>query len=133
MALQLCGFLTAYLGSSLTFPDMDFYFRNLDGQGTLSRDVDLSGKTVTNVVYLLSSITMEGIILQKFSFQMALDGDVFYTGEASFGFFTDQAMRSQAGLDKGLATQPWYRQQNLPAVPIHNPATYYRAQPGKPY
>ncbi|MCZ6632966.1 MAG: PfaB family protein, partial [bacterium] len=31
IALQPCGFLSAYLGSTLPYPEVDFYFRNLDG------------------------------------------------------------------------------------------------------
>lgn len=133
MALQLCGFLSAYLGSSLAFPELDFYFRNLDGQGTLYKDIDLSGKTITNTVHLLSSITLEGIILQKFAFQLDLAGDIFYTGEASFGFFTEQAMQNQTGLDKGKPTQPWYQRLNMPIVPVADPAKYNQVQPGKPH
>jgi 3-hydroxymyristoyl/3-hydroxydecanoyl-(acyl carrier protein) dehydratase len=133
MALQLCGFLSAYLGSSLSFPNLDFYFRNLDGQGTLYSDSDLSGKTITNTVQMLSSITLEGIILQKFSFQLEGEGEVIYAGEASFGFFTDRAMQNQTGLDKGKPTLPWYRQQNLTLAPVPIPANYYQPQPGKPH
>ena len=33
IALQPCGLLGAYLGSTLQFPDQNLYFRNLDGDG----------------------------------------------------------------------------------------------------
>ena len=108
MALQPCGFLSAFMGPTLDMPDIDFYFRNLDGQGKLTRDVDLRGRTLVNRVVLTSSTVLQGIIIQKFTFDMMLDGESFYTGSSTFGYFTLQALSSQAGLDMGKPPQKWH-------------------------
>jgi 3-hydroxymyristoyl/3-hydroxydecanoyl-(acyl carrier protein) dehydratase len=108
MALQPCGFLSAYMGPTFDFADIDFYFRNLDGAGKLIRDVDLRGRTLTNRVELVSSTTLQGIIIQKYLFDMRLDGESFYTGNSTFGYFTMQALSSQAGLDMGKPPARWH-------------------------
>lgn len=107
IALQPCGFLSAYHGPTLDYPDTDFYFRNLDGQGKLYKDVDMRGRTITNHVTLTSSTSMSGIIIQKFTFAL-YDGDfLFYEGDAAFGYFTLEALDSQAGLDLGKDVPRW--------------------------
>ena len=106
-ALQPCGVLSTHLGSMLPYPESDFYFRNLDGEGELLRAVDVRGQTITNRVTLLSSTALPGIILQKFSFELACAGQVFYRGAAAFGYFTPEALQRQAGLDGGATRQPW--------------------------
>ncbi len=106
-ALQPCGVLSTYLGSMLPYPESDFYFRNLDGEGELLRAVDVRGQTIANRVILLSSTALPGIILQKFSFEVACAGQVFYRGAAAFGYFTPDALQRQIGLDNGAVRQPW--------------------------
>jgi 3-hydroxymyristoyl/3-hydroxydecanoyl-(acyl carrier protein) dehydratase len=122
MALQPCGFLSAYLGSLLLFPDADLYFRNLDGRGLLQRPADIRGKTVTNHARLLSSTFIQGIIIQKFAYQLFADGEPFYEGDSVFGYFTPEALVNQIGLDSGKTSRPWYEQSEqsgLRAV-MHN-------------
>jgi PfaB family protein len=110
MALQPCGFLSAYLGSSLLFPDTDLYFRNLDGRGRTHGMVDLRGKTVTHHAKLLSSTFIQGIIIQKYTFQMWCADELFYEGDSVFGYFTPEALTNQIGLDNGKTSRPWYQQ-----------------------
>jgi len=107
IALQPCGFLSAYHGPTLPYPDIDFYFRNLDGKGVLHHDLDLRGRTITNIVTLLNSTAMNGIIIQKFSFKMYDEDMLFYEGESSFGYFEKAALASQAGLDNGKSAPLW--------------------------
>ncbi|MDX2078245.1 MAG: beta-ketoacyl synthase N-terminal-like domain-containing protein [bacterium] len=107
IALQPCGFLSAYHGPTLPYPDMDFYFRNLDGKGILHEDVDLRGRTITNIVTMLGSTAMSGIIIQKYSFKMYDEDLLFYEGESSFGYFEKVALASQAGLDNGKSAPLW--------------------------
>jgi 3-hydroxymyristoyl/3-hydroxydecanoyl-(acyl carrier protein) dehydratase len=119
MALQPCGFLSSYLGSMLSHPEVEFYFRNLDGEGELLAEPDLRGKTVTNRVELLSSSTVRGIILQQYAFELACEGRPFYRGQSSFGYFTPQALRKQQGLDGGRMTQPWYRREQRNCLQVN--------------
>jgi PfaB family protein len=108
MALQPCGFLSAFMGPTLDYPDIDFYFRNLDGVGKLIREVDLRGRTLVNRVVLVSSTILQGIIIQKYTFDMQLDGESFYVGNSTFGYFTKQALSSQTGLDRGKPPAKWH-------------------------
>ncbi|MFB2976446.1 hypothetical protein [Microseira sp. BLCC-F43] len=117
MALQPCGFLSAYLGTTLLYPDRDLYFRNLDGQGRLLKDVDIRGKTVTNTARLLSSSKIQGVIIQSFDFQLSCDGEPFYEGNAAFGHFNPKALENQVGLDGGKNVRPWYATENITGLP----------------
>jgi PfaB family protein len=138
IALQPCGFLSAYKGSFFLFKDTDLFFRNLDGEATLLRDVDLRGKTITTRARLLSTSTFEGTIIQRFEFECTCEGEAFYKGASAFGFFSPEAMQKQVGLDGGKTSPSWL-EQNRPAVQkINLNATearnrYFQAQPGKPY
>lgn len=119
IALQPCGLLGAYLGSTLQFPEKDLYLRNLDGDGetfALPLGTDFRGKTITNKSVLTSSIAHGGTILQRYTFELSVDGHLFYKGNSSFGFFTAAALAEQAGLDKGAEVPAWYVTEQLQAV-----------------
>ena len=126
IALQPCGFLSAYLGSTLPYPDTDFFFRNLDGDGELLRDIDLRGKTISNYVTLTSSTAMPGIIIQKFSFQLSVNSEQltvnrepFYVGTAVFGYFEGQSLVSQVGLDQGKPYPSWLQESGTSGKTIN--------------
>jgi len=120
IALQPCGFLSAYHGPTLEFPDIDFYFRNLDGHGTLYTDKDMRGRTITDRVTMLSSTVLQGIIIQKYSFALYDGDELFYDGEATFGYFTKESLASQAGLDVGKLVPRWIDTEDFdPATAIH--------------
>jgi PfaB family protein len=139
MALQPCGFLAAYKGSFLLFPGKDLYFRNLDGQATLLREVDLRGKTVTTQARLLSTAVFEETIIQRFDFECACEGAVFYRGSSAFGFFTKEAMLKQVGLDSGKAVLPWLEHTNQSAArqaltsPAGRSRYYQPSSPARPH
>ena len=74
IALQPCGLLGAYLGSTLQFPDKNLYFRNLDGDGEsfdLPNGTDFRGKTIANKSVLVSSVAYGGTILQNYTFELS--------------------------------------------------------------
>ncbi|GJM62549.1 beta-ketoacyl synthase N-terminal-like domain-containing protein [Persicobacter diffluens] len=119
VALQPCGFLGAYLGSTLAFPDKDLFFRNLDGDGEMIKWVDLRGKTVTNTACLYSHTNLGGTVLQRYRFECAVDGEVFYKGTSSFGFFTKADLSSQAGLDQGNIVKSWLEENNAGGMKIN--------------
>ncbi len=118
IALQPCGFLSAYLGTTLLYPNESLYFRNLDGQGRILKNVDIRGKTVTNTARLLSQSNIQGMIIQRFDFEMVYDGEPFYQGDASFGFFSSNALANQVGLDRGKDVRPWIETENSTGLPI---------------
>lgn len=108
IALQPCGFLGAYLGTALLFPDKELFLRTPDGDGNLLRDVELRGQTITNRVCLLSHTTLGGIVLQRYSYELSVEGEPFYRGTASFGCFTRDDLTNQVGLDRGTHVAPWH-------------------------
>ncbi|MCU0482004.1 MAG: 3-hydroxyacyl-[acyl-carrier-protein] dehydratase FabA, partial [Anaerolineae bacterium] len=113
IGLQPCGFLSAWLGSTLEYPQETFFFRNLDGDGKIHHLPDLRGKTITNHVSLTSSTSYQGMIIQKFTYALSADGVVFYDGTASFGYFTTDALANQVGLDRGNPTYAWMDVQGV--------------------
>jgi len=116
IALQPCGLLGAYLGSTLPFSDKNLYFRNLDGNGEmfdLPNGTDFRGKTIHNKSVLVSSVALGGTVLQNYTFELSIDGHVFYKGKSAFGFFPEEALAQQVGLDNGKAVPAWYQQQGL--------------------
>ncbi len=141
IALQPCGFLSAYLGTTLLYPDRSLYFRNLDGDGTILKDIDIRGKTLTNKSTLLSTSNIQGMILQSFEFEVSCEGEIFYQGSASFGHFSPEALANQVGLDRGKDIRPWYETENslnLPEININlrsqsSRNKYYQINPHKPH
>ncbi|MCU0521786.1 MAG: hypothetical protein MUF84_13975 [Anaerolineae bacterium] len=97
--LQPCGFLSAYLRSPLLAPEADLYFRNLEGRGRVLAELDLRGRTVSNRVVLNSSVRGPGAILQSYTFALDCQGQRFYEGEATFGYFHRESLSRQVGLD----------------------------------
>ncbi|MEH0542064.1 3-hydroxyacyl-[acyl-carrier-protein] dehydratase FabA [Streptomyces sp. B21-105] len=110
-SLQAAIFLGYYLGATLKQPQEEYAIRNLDGRATLVKDVDLRGKTVRHRSRLLMTSAVSGAVLQNFSYELSADGEVFYTGESLFGYFSDNALANQVGLDSGTYVAPWLEQE----------------------
>jgi 3-hydroxymyristoyl/3-hydroxydecanoyl-(acyl carrier protein) dehydratase len=112
IALQPCGFLSAYLDTYALVPCEAFFFRNLDGSARIldvaaqEGPIDLRGKTVTTRAQMLSSVVSGGTVIQRFTFELSCAGRVFYAGESTFGYFSTETMANQMGLDSGRPTQP---------------------------
>jgi len=113
IALQPNGFLTSHIGSTLIYPDINLYFRNLDGTGRLIKEMDLRGKTIVNKTTMFSTSAVMNNIIQKFTFELICDGETFYEGDAVFGFFSAESLSTQVGMDKGKKLLPWYKEQNI--------------------
>ena len=111
IALQPNGFITSHIGSTLMYPDTNLYFRNLDGRGTLIKEIDLRGKTIVNKTTMYSTSAVMNNIIQKFTFELLVDGETFYEGDAVFGFFSADSLSTQVGMDKGKKLLPWYKEE----------------------
>lgn len=118
IALQPNGFISAYMGTTLKYPDKDLYFRNLDGHGELVKNIDLRGKTIVNKSVLLSTSMAGGAIIQSFSFDLSVDGETIYRGGAVFGYFSADSLTNQLGIDNGQVTQPWFVNHQTPQANI---------------
>jgi len=106
-ALQPCGVLSAWLGTQLRFPEVDFFFRNLDGDVRYLRKIDLRGKTIQAKALLTRTVFSGSTIIQHFEFILACEGEHFFEGSSSFGYFPEESMASQNGLDGGKEILPW--------------------------
>ena len=106
-ALQPCGVLSAWLGTQLRLPKVDFFFRNLDGDVRYTRKVDLRGKTIQAAAQLTRTVFSGSTIIQHFEFELACEGKAFFEGVSSFGYFPEESMASQIGLDGGKVLPPW--------------------------
>jgi PfaB family protein len=124
IGLQPCGFLSAYLGTTIASPQVDYRFRNLDGSGHLLRDVELRGKTITNHATLLNTSRVDGMIIQNFSYELSVDGEPFYVGDASFGHFVPKALEAQVGLDRGQRVPYWFNTNPDAPLATTTPDTY---------
>jgi len=141
IALQPNGFLTSHIGSTLLYPDCNLYFRNLDGRGRLIKEVDLRGKTIENRSTMYSTSAVMNNIIQKFTFELLVDGEAFYEGDAVFGFFTADSLSNQVGMDKGKKLLPWYKEAAIPSaqlieIDLQSEAArnrFYAARADKPY
>lgn len=116
IALQPCGFLSAYLDSYAFVPHEAFYFRNLDGSARLINRVDVRGKTITTRARLLSSAVSGGTVIQKYAFELTCAGQMVYEGQSTFGYFSIESMANQVGLDGGKQTPPWLAQEPAAAL-----------------
>lgn len=108
ISLQPNGFVSGYMGTTLVYPGKDLFFRNLDGAGTLLKQIDLRGKTIVNESVLVSTSMAGGSIIQSFTFNLSVDGEKFYEGRAVFGYFSSESLSNQLGIDNGKVTQPWF-------------------------
>ena len=134
IALQPCGFLSAYLGTSLIFPQMDFFFRNLDGNSQIVTPMDVRGKTLLTHARLLSTVASDNTIIQKFDFEVSCDHTPIFKGQSVFGFFPPEVMAKQAGLDGGKNRNPVY-ESSAPAgdwMELSTP-THFTAPPNQPH
>jgi len=132
IALQPCGFLSAYKGSALMFPNTDLYFRNLDGTAELVQNLDVRGKTVTTRATLLATSAFDGTIIQRFRFESSCEGQTYYRGESAFGFFSREVMANQVGLDGGKEVFPWLNQQPAAMLDLRTQPEWFSGNASKP-
>ncbi|MEB3370984.1 hotdog family protein [Saccharopolyspora mangrovi] len=116
-SLQSALSIGYFLGPTLSAPQAPVSLRNLGGTATVLREVDLRDKTLRQRSQLLSTTLNNGASLQSFAYTLLADGEPFYEGETLFGYFSEEAMANQTGLDAGRAVPTWLdAQQPRPAV-----------------
>ena len=97
IALQPCGWLSAYLGSALR-SRTDLSFRNLGGTATLYEEVFGDAGTLTVRVRITKVSEAGGMIVQSFDMQIWRAGRIVYAGETQFGFFSVAVLAQQVGI-----------------------------------
>lgn len=106
-SLQAALLMGYYAGPTLTQPGVTLSLRNLGGTATVLRQIDLRDKTIEQSSRLLSTTILPGSSLQTFDYTLSVDGEPFYSGETMFGYFSDEALANQTGLDAGRAAPTW--------------------------
>jgi len=104
IGLQPCGWLAAYVGSALTSEE-DLRFRNLGGRATQRRRVTAESGTLQTDVRLTDVSHSGGMIIERFEMCVRDAHGPVFEGETYFGFFSDQALAQQVGIqDAQLGT-----------------------------
>ena len=117
-ALQVCGWLSSYVGSALT-SETDLAYRNLGGSCKWHRPMLAESKTLTTKVKLTQLSQSAGMVIQHFHMDMFDSTGPVYSGTTYFGFFDKESLKNQVGI-RGF--QPWEPsatdlQQSLPVMP----------------
>ncbi|MFO7965440.1 MAG: beta-ketoacyl synthase N-terminal-like domain-containing protein [Desulfobacterales bacterium] len=97
IALQPCGWLAAFMGSALA-GEKDLRFRNLDGKAVQYAEVMQERTTLTTRARCKQVSTAGDMIIESFEFAVKNGDSVIYSGETSFGFFTEHALEQQKGI-----------------------------------
>ena len=97
VALQLCGWTAAYMGSALTSPE-DLCFRNLGGKAVALVDVTPETGTLTTNVKVTKVSSSAGMIIQNYEFDVRAGAQSVYRGDTYFGFFTRESLSQQIGI-----------------------------------
>ncbi|WP_370942301.1 beta-ketoacyl synthase N-terminal-like domain-containing protein [Amycolatopsis sp. cg5] len=97
VVLQASGWLASYVGSALT-SDTDLLFRNLDGSGTVHREIGPGIGTLRTRTRLRDVSQSGEMIIQAFDVECTANGQPVFDLSTVFGFFPPSAFDNQAGL-----------------------------------
>ena len=97
IALQPCGWLSAYIGSALTSSD-DLSYRNLGGSGTQFAPVRSGVGALATRIRNTRLSSSAGMIIQWFDFEVRAGAELIYRGDTYFGFFPKAALEKQEGI-----------------------------------
>ncbi|MGW4129429.1 beta-ketoacyl synthase N-terminal-like domain-containing protein [Amycolatopsis japonica] len=97
VVLQASGWLASYVGSALTSGE-DLLFRNLDGHGTVHREVTPNIGTLRTRTRLREVSESGRMIIQKFEVECTAQGTPIFDLTTVFGFFPPDAFEDQVGI-----------------------------------
>jgi acyl transferase domain-containing protein/3-hydroxymyristoyl/3-hydroxydecanoyl-(acyl carrier protein) dehydratase len=134
VALQPCGWLSSYVGSTRT-SEAPLKYRNLDGKATQHREVGRDVGALITTATLTKSSASGGMIIQDFSFETkTAAGEPVFSGTTVFGFFPQLALERQVGVgssddDKARLVAP----SAVPGFPMAfaHDSTWARLQPSR--
>ncbi|MCD4654227.1 hypothetical protein K8T06_09855, partial [bacterium] len=125
IALQPCGWYSAYMGSAL-HSEENLSYRNLGGKGIIHRMPKPGAGPIAVAVNSTRVSKSGGMIIQHFDFHVYdAEGDI-YTGDTYFGFFTRGALADQVGIReeklyntyKASTPKPFPENPILPSAPL---------------
>ncbi|MFC5723977.1 3-hydroxyacyl-ACP dehydratase [Streptomyces gamaensis] len=115
IALQPGGLLSGIAhGVALRYPEQGYVCRNLEGRARLLDDTDPRGRTVTQRLTVESAAKLPGADVHRYAFELATADGPFWTGEAVHGYFTQEVLDLQQGMDNGRRVPPWLDRQPVP-------------------
>ena len=97
VVLQPCGWLASYAGSMLRSHG-ELFFRNLDGDITVSAEVWPSAQVIRTRAELTSISELNGMIVESFRIDSDIDGVPLLSGTTVFGYFSSAALAEQIGI-----------------------------------
>ena len=116
-ALQTCGFLAAHCGSAL-LSDAGLHFRNLGGRFRQFGDVPPRAGKLGMQAGLIRVSAAQDMVIERFATRVVQDNRTVLEGETEFGFFTEAALRAQAGIRKPAIAAAFSGGEPLPFVNI---------------
>lgn len=125
IALQVCGWVSSYAGSSRRSSE-PLYYRNLGGTSVLHKEITPQTGRITVKVRMTKCSEAGGLIIQSFEMRIVQKGESIYEGTTTFGFFTGQALADQVGV-RGCQSRMWLPERdNTPeTLPIMHPLSPY--------
>ncbi|MDP2343297.1 MAG: beta-ketoacyl synthase N-terminal-like domain-containing protein [Deltaproteobacteria bacterium] len=119
VALQPCGWLSSYVGSTRT-SSSPLKYRNLDGKAVQHKEVDPNCGALITTAKLTKSSASSGMIIQEFTFDLKdIAGDDVFSGSTVFGFFPEDALARQVGAGSTEAERArLVEDSGLPGYPV---------------
>ncbi len=117
IALQPCGFLSAYMGTALQSPK-DLKLRNLSGDGTLSQDVRRGSGRLSIEVAVTKMTSSGDFIIHDFAFRVFNASGEVYRGSTVFGMFAGESLNKQLPLH---GVPLWEEQRIEKPYPVISP------------
>jgi acyl transferase domain-containing protein/3-hydroxymyristoyl/3-hydroxydecanoyl-(acyl carrier protein) dehydratase/1-acyl-sn-glycerol-3-phosphate acyltransferase len=131
-ALQPCGWLASYIGSSLT-TEIDLLFRNLDGTGTQLVELLPSAGTMRTRVKVTDISRSAGMIIESFEVECFLGDTKVFQMKTVFGYFPKEAFENQVGLPVTPADRARIEAESTFLVDLRaRPARYFDGAPCLP-
>ncbi len=131
-ALQPCGWLASYIGSSLT-TEIDLLFRNLDGTGTLLAEILPRAGTLRTRVKVTDISRSAGMIIESFEVECFLGDTLAFQMKTVFGYFPKEAFENQVGLPVSPADRARIEATSSFQVDLRErPARYFDGAPCLP-
>jgi len=96
-ALQPCGWLASFVGSTLTV-DGDLLFRNLDGKGVIFDEVRRDAGVLRTRAKIVNVSPASGMLIESFEVECFVGDRLVFKVGSAFGFFPKEALENQIGL-----------------------------------
>ena len=118
VALQPCGWLSSYAGSTRT-SQSPLKYRNLDGTATQHKEVHRTVGALITTAEITKSSSSGGMIIQEFRYSVKdAGGDGVFSGTTVFGFFPQEALERQVGVGSTDADKARLLKNDLPEFPL---------------